>query len=76
MSLQILKALIQTCHRDLNIFSKHIVKILSMLLDTRNLELIDLTCETVKYILKTIDILFVLTQISLSYFVPITMAQH
>jgi hypothetical protein len=76
VSLQILKALIQTCHRDLNIFSKHIVKILSMLLDTRDLELIDLTCETVKYILKTIDILFVLTQISLSYFVPITMAQH
>lgn len=48
VSLLILKALIQTCHRDLNIFSKYIVKILSLLLDTRDLELIDLTCETVK----------------------------
>ncbi|KAI8054905.1 hypothetical protein BDF21DRAFT_403980 [Thamnidium elegans] len=49
VSLHILKALIQTCHRDLNIFSKQIVKILSLLLDTRDLELIDLTCETVNY---------------------------
>ncbi|KAI7895709.1 uncharacterized protein EV154DRAFT_412753, partial [Mucor mucedo] len=46
VSLLILKALIQTCHRDLNLFSKYIVKILSLLLDTRDLELIDLTCET------------------------------
>jgi hypothetical protein len=49
VSLHILKALIQSCHRDLNIFSKHVVKVLSMLLDTRDLEIIDLTCETVKY---------------------------
>lgn len=46
VSLHILKALIQTCHRDLNIFSKYVVQILSMILDTRDLELIDLTCET------------------------------
>ncbi|KAL9544314.1 hypothetical protein MBANPS3_007690 [Mucor bainieri] len=46
VSLQIIKALIQTCHRDLNIFSKYIVKILSLLLDTRDLEIIDRTCET------------------------------
>lgn len=47
VSLQIVKALIQTCHRDLNIFSKYIVKILSLLLDTRDLEIIDRSCETV-----------------------------
>ncbi|KAI7868263.1 hypothetical protein BDF14DRAFT_1794620 [Spinellus fusiger] len=46
VSLSILKALIQTCHRDLNLFSTSIVNILSMILDTRDLELIDLTCET------------------------------
>ncbi|EPB87379.1 hypothetical protein HMPREF1544_05805 [Mucor circinelloides 1006PhL] len=46
VSLQIIKALIQTCHRDLNIFSKYIVKILSLLLDTRDLEIIDRSCET------------------------------
>lgn len=49
VSLQIIKALIQTCHHDLNIFSKYVVKILSMLLDTRDLEIIDLACETVMY---------------------------
>jgi hypothetical protein len=49
VSLQIIKALIQTCHRDLNIFSKYVVNIFSMLLDTRDLEIIDLTCETVTY---------------------------
>lgn len=47
VSLQIIKALIQTCHRDLNIFSKYIVKIISLLLDTRDLEIIDRSCETV-----------------------------
>jgi hypothetical protein len=48
VSLHILKALIQTCHRDLNIFSKYIVRILSEMLDTKDIELIDLSCETVK----------------------------
>ncbi|KAI7899457.1 uncharacterized protein BX663DRAFT_520974 [Cokeromyces recurvatus] len=46
VTLHIIKALIQTCHRDLNIFSKYIVKILNQLLDTRDLEIIDLSCET------------------------------
>ncbi|KAI9469992.1 MAG: hypothetical protein EXX96DRAFT_491301, partial [Benjaminiella poitrasii] len=46
VTLHIIKALIQTCHRDLNIFSKYIVKILNQLLDTRDLEITDLTCET------------------------------
>ncbi|KAI8371233.1 hypothetical protein EDC96DRAFT_86306 [Choanephora cucurbitarum] len=45
VSLHIIKALIQTCHRDLNLFSKYIIAIFSMLLDTRDLDIIDLTCE-------------------------------
>ncbi|KAI8885042.1 hypothetical protein K501DRAFT_271108 [Backusella circina FSU 941] len=46
VSLHILKALIQACHRDLNIFSKYVVRILSEMLDTKDIELIDLSCET------------------------------
>ncbi|KAI8993551.1 hypothetical protein BDB01DRAFT_332914 [Pilobolus umbonatus] len=46
VSLLIIQKLIQSCHRDLNIFSKYIVSILSKLLDTRDLDLIDLTCST------------------------------
>ncbi|KAI8883558.1 hypothetical protein K501DRAFT_323404 [Backusella circina FSU 941] len=48
VTLHILKALIQSCHRDLNIFSKYIVRILNALLteNTSDIELIDLSCET------------------------------
>ncbi|ORY90398.1 hypothetical protein BCR43DRAFT_111484 [Syncephalastrum racemosum] len=46
VSLAILKALIQSCHHDLNLFSKQVVSILNMTLDTRDLDLIDLSCET------------------------------
>ncbi|KAL0080156.1 hypothetical protein J3Q64DRAFT_1642542, partial [Phycomyces blakesleeanus] len=46
VSLDILKALIQECHSDLNLFSKYIITILTIILDTRDIDLIDLTCET------------------------------
>ncbi|KAF7726779.1 plasma membrane localization protein [Apophysomyces ossiformis] len=46
VSLEILKALIQTCHRDLNLFTKHVVKILNMTLGAKDIDLIDQTCET------------------------------
>ncbi|KAI8143040.1 hypothetical protein BJV82DRAFT_613248 [Fennellomyces sp. T-0311] len=46
VSLEIIKALIQSCHRDLNLFSKYVVKILSMVLGTHDLDLMDLTCDT------------------------------
>ncbi|ORY95514.1 hypothetical protein BCR43DRAFT_493111 [Syncephalastrum racemosum] len=46
VSLEIIKALIQSCHRDLNLFSKYVVKILSMVLDSKDIALIDLTCDT------------------------------
>ncbi|KAI8099867.1 uncharacterized protein BX664DRAFT_254128, partial [Halteromyces radiatus] len=48
VSLEILRSLIEACHRDLNLFSKHIVKILAMILDgkDKDIQLIDLACET------------------------------
>ncbi|CEG74206.1 hypothetical protein RMATCC62417_09451 [Rhizopus microsporus] len=46
VSLRILKALIQSCYGDLNIFSKCLVNVFCKLLDTRDIDLIDLTCET------------------------------
>ncbi|KAI9494895.1 hypothetical protein BDB00DRAFT_870889 [Zychaea mexicana] len=46
VSLDIVKALIQSCHRDLNLFSKWVVRILNKILDTREIELEDLACET------------------------------
>ncbi|KAG2221916.1 hypothetical protein INT45_013252, partial [Circinella minor] len=46
VTLHIVKALIQSCHRDLNLFSKWIVRILNKILDTRDIELEDLACET------------------------------
>ncbi|KAG0174110.1 plasma membrane localization protein [Apophysomyces sp. BC1021] len=46
VSLEILKSLIQACHRDLNLFSKYVVRILSMTLGSKDIDLIDLTCET------------------------------
>ncbi|KAI8367465.1 uncharacterized protein BYT42DRAFT_586339 [Radiomyces spectabilis] len=45
VSLHIVKSLIQSCHRDLNLFSKYVVRILNMMLDTRDIDLIDLTCD-------------------------------
>jgi hypothetical protein len=47
VSLDIIKALIQSCHRDLNLFSKYVVDILEMILGTRDLDLIDIACGTV-----------------------------
>lgn len=47
VSLEIIKALIQSCHRDLNLFSKYVVKILSTVIDSKDIALIDLTCDTV-----------------------------
>ncbi|KAI9491919.1 hypothetical protein BDB00DRAFT_789231 [Zychaea mexicana] len=46
VSLEVIKALIQSCHRDLNLFSKYVVKILSMILSTQDLDLMDLSCDT------------------------------
>ncbi|KAM3583073.1 plasma membrane localization protein, variant 2 [Umbelopsis sp. WA50703] len=46
VSLDIIKALIQSCHRDLNLFSKHVIDILDMIMDTRDLDLIDIACGT------------------------------
>ncbi|KAI8065585.1 hypothetical protein BC940DRAFT_303764 [Gongronella butleri] len=48
VSLEILRSLIQACQKDLNLFSKHVVKILIMILDARDrdIQLIDLACET------------------------------
>ncbi|KAI8886462.1 hypothetical protein K501DRAFT_269817 [Backusella circina FSU 941] len=45
VSLSILKALIESCHRDLNLFSKYVVKIVSMVLDSKDIELIDRACD-------------------------------
>ncbi|KAI9277475.1 hypothetical protein BY458DRAFT_505088 [Sporodiniella umbellata] len=49
VSLLILKALIQSCYGDLNIFSKYLISIFCKLLDTKDIELIDSTCETFIY---------------------------
>ncbi|KAI8333974.1 hypothetical protein BC941DRAFT_515970 [Chlamydoabsidia padenii] len=48
VSLEILQSLIQACHRDLNLFSKHIVNILVMVLGMKDkdIELFDKACET------------------------------
>ncbi|CDS14161.1 hypothetical protein LRAMOSA06331 [Lichtheimia ramosa] len=46
VSLSIIKALIQSCHHDLNLFSKWVVRILNKTLDTRNSDLVELSCET------------------------------
>ncbi|KAI9254466.1 hypothetical protein BDA99DRAFT_518480 [Phascolomyces articulosus] len=46
VSLEIIKALIQSCHRDLNLFSKYVVKILTLILGTQDLDLMDLSCDT------------------------------
>lgn len=49
VSLEILKALIEACHRDLNLFSKYVVKIIDMMLETKDIEIIDLACQVVKW---------------------------
>ncbi|KAI7871200.1 hypothetical protein BDF14DRAFT_1954770 [Spinellus fusiger] len=46
VSLDIIKALVHACNRDLNLFSKYIVRILNMILDTKDIALVDLACET------------------------------
>ncbi|SAM00011.1 hypothetical protein [Absidia glauca] len=48
VSLEILQSLIHACHRDLNLFSNHIVKILLMVLGMKDKdsELINKACET------------------------------
>ncbi|KAI9315520.1 hypothetical protein BX666DRAFT_1878752 [Dichotomocladium elegans] len=46
VSLHVIKALVQTCHRDLNLFSKYVVKILNLVLSTHELDLMDQTCDT------------------------------
>ncbi|KAG2209067.1 hypothetical protein INT46_011465 [Mucor plumbeus] len=45
VTLEIIKALIEACHRDLNLFSKYIVKIIDMVLETKDIEIIDLACQ-------------------------------
>ncbi|KAI9364287.1 hypothetical protein BD770DRAFT_407073 [Pilaira anomala] len=45
VSLEIIKALIEACHRDLNLFSKYVVKIIDMMLETKDIEIIDLACQ-------------------------------
>lgn len=48
VSLEIIKALIEACHRDLNLFSKYVVKIIDLMLETKDIEIIDLACQVVK----------------------------
>lgn len=50
VSLLILKALIQSCHGDLNMFSKCLIYTFCQLMETQDIELIDQTCETVSSI--------------------------
>ncbi|KAF1799907.1 hypothetical protein FB192DRAFT_1423489 [Mucor lusitanicus] len=45
VTLEIIKALIEACHRDLNLFSKYVVKIIDMMLETKEIEVIDLACQ-------------------------------
>ncbi|KAI8375761.1 hypothetical protein EDC96DRAFT_551519 [Choanephora cucurbitarum] len=45
VSLEILKSLVEACHRDLNLFSKYVVKIIDMILETRDIEVVDLACQ-------------------------------
>ncbi|KAI8984553.1 hypothetical protein BDF20DRAFT_860519 [Mycotypha africana] len=45
ISLEIIKALIEACHRDLNLFSKNVVKIIDMVLDTKDISMIDSACQ-------------------------------
>ncbi|KAI9305692.1 hypothetical protein BJ944DRAFT_264788 [Cunninghamella echinulata] len=46
VSLHILKALIQSCHHDISLFGRSVIFILIIILDTRDIELIDLACDT------------------------------
>ncbi|CEP19227.1 hypothetical protein [Parasitella parasitica] len=45
VTLEIVKALIEACNRDLNLFSKYVVKIIDMMLETNDIEVIDLACQ-------------------------------
>ncbi|KAI8066636.1 hypothetical protein BC940DRAFT_301926 [Gongronella butleri] len=46
VSLMILKALIQVCHHDLSLFCRSTVVILQQMVDTRDIDLIDASCDT------------------------------
>ncbi|CAO3612447.1 unnamed protein product [Cunninghamella blakesleeana] len=46
VSLHIMKALIQSCHHDISLFGRLVIFILIIILDTRDIELIDLACDT------------------------------
>ncbi|ORZ18034.1 hypothetical protein BCR42DRAFT_412999 [Absidia repens] len=46
VSLLILKALIQSCNRDLSLFCRSAVVLLTDILDTRDMDLIDSACDT------------------------------
>lgn len=50
MTLDIIKSLIHSCHRDLNLFSKYAVRIIQMMLQTKDIELIDHACQVVSRI--------------------------
>jgi hypothetical protein len=81
VTLHIIKALIQSCHRDLNIFSKYIVRILNALLteNTNDTELIDLSCETVSFIKAYyfFSVYYLLSsRLSLLYTLLLKMAPH
>ncbi|ORE09142.1 hypothetical protein BCV72DRAFT_254967 [Rhizopus microsporus var. microsporus] len=45
VTLDIIKSLVHSCHRDLNLFSKYVVKIIQMMLQTKDIELIDHACQ-------------------------------
>ncbi|CAO3675593.1 unnamed protein product [Rhizopus stolonifer] len=45
VTLDIMKALIQSCHRDLNLFSKYVAKIIEIVLETNDIELVDHACQ-------------------------------
>lgn len=47
VTLDILKSLIQSCHRDLNLFSKYVAKVIELILETNDTELVDHACQVV-----------------------------
>lgn len=47
VTLDILKSLIQSCHRDLNLFSKYVAKVIELILEANDTELVDHACQVV-----------------------------
>ncbi|KAG0757156.1 hypothetical protein G6F57_009707 [Rhizopus arrhizus] len=45
VTLDILKSLIQSCHRDLNLFSKYVAKVIELILEANDTELVDHACQ-------------------------------